>query len=75
MVMLVFGISVGSFVIIDMLTLKVAGFEMAAEQVSDLHEPTELELDWPGVSDGARGVRIIERVVENAAGIAKWSPI
>ena len=37
-------------------------------------EPTELELDFPGVADGARGVRFMERVVENAAGTAKWSP-
>ena len=37
-------------------------------------EPTELELDFPGVADGARGVRFMERVVKNAAGTAKWSP-
>ena len=39
-------------------------------------EPTELELelDFPGVADGARGVRFMERVVENAAGTAEWSP-
>ena len=38
-------------------------------------DPTELELDFPGVGDGARGVRFMERVVENAAGTTKWSPL
>ena len=34
-------------------------------------EPTELELDFPGVADGAHGVRFMEALVENAAGAAK----
>ncbi len=34
--------------------------------------PTELELDFPTVYDGARGVRFIERVVESSKSSEKW---
>ena len=36
--------------------------------------PTELELDFPTVYDGARGVFFIEKVVENSQGTQKWTP-
>jgi len=36
-------------------------------------EPTELELDFPTVYDGARGVKFIENVVENNCGSEKWT--
>ena len=36
--------------------------------------PTELELDFPTVYDGAKGVHFIERVVESAKGDRKWVP-
>jgi len=32
------------------------------------------EFDFPGVQDGARGVRFIEKVVESAASERKWTP-
>ncbi len=37
-------------------------------------EPTELELDFPTVYDGARGVYFIEKVVESSKSDAKWTP-
>ncbi len=38
------------------------------------HEPTELELDFPSVYDGARGVKFIEKVVESSNSDQKWLP-
>ena len=38
------------------------------------HEPTDLELDFPTVYDGAKGVFFIEKVVESAGSDAKWTP-
>jgi predicted dehydrogenase len=37
-------------------------------------EPTELELDFPTVYDGARGVFFVERVVESSKSNTKWTP-
>jgi predicted dehydrogenase len=37
-------------------------------------EPTELELDFPSVYDGARGVRFIEKVIESGRSDQKWLP-
>jgi predicted dehydrogenase len=37
-------------------------------------EPTALELDFPSVSDGARGVKFIEKVVESSRSDQKWLP-
>jgi hypothetical protein len=37
-------------------------------------QPTELELDFPTVYAGARGVRFIEKVVESSRGSRKWVP-
>jgi predicted dehydrogenase len=37
-------------------------------------EPSELELDFPTVYDGARGVYFIERVVESSQSDRKWLP-
>ncbi|MEM7336913.1 MAG: Gfo/Idh/MocA family oxidoreductase [Chloroflexota bacterium] len=37
-------------------------------------EPSPLELDFPNVYDGARGVRFIEKVVESAQSDVKWLP-
>jgi len=37
-------------------------------------EPTELELDFPTVYDGARGVFFIEKVVESSKSDKKWTP-
>jgi hypothetical protein len=37
-------------------------------------EPTALELDFPTVSDGARGVKFIEKVVESSRSDQKWLP-
>ena len=37
-------------------------------------EPTALELDFPTVYDGARGVYFIERVVESSRSDQKWLP-
>lgn len=37
-------------------------------------EPGELELDFPTVYDGARGVHFIEKVVESSGSSAKWLP-
>lgn len=37
-------------------------------------EPTELELDFPTVHDGARGVKFIEKVVESSRSDQKWLP-
>jgi len=36
-------------------------------------EPTELELDFPTVYDGARGVFFVERVVESSKSARKWT--
>ena len=36
--------------------------------------PERSGYEYPDVNDGARGVRFIERVVENARGDAKWTP-
>ena len=36
-------------------------------------EPTELELDFPSVYDGARGVKFIEKVVESSQSDQKWT--
>jgi predicted dehydrogenase len=36
--------------------------------------PTELELDFPTVYDGARGVKFIEKVVESSKSDQKWLP-
>lgn len=35
-------------------------------------KPTELELDFPNVYDGARGVKFIEKVVESSESDIKW---
>jgi predicted dehydrogenase len=37
-------------------------------------QPTELELDFPTVYDGARGVKFIEKVVESSRSSQKWLP-
>ncbi|MCG3211806.1 MAG: hypothetical protein FOGNACKC_05452 [Anaerolineae bacterium] len=37
-------------------------------------EPTALELDFPTVYDGARGVKFIEKVVESSRSDQKWLP-
>ncbi len=37
-------------------------------------KPTELELDFPTVSDGARGIKFIEKVVESSQSDQKWLP-
>lgn len=37
-------------------------------------EPSELELDFPTVQDGARGVKFIEKVVESSRSDQKWLP-
>jgi predicted dehydrogenase len=37
-------------------------------------QPTELELDFPTVYDGARGVKFIEKVVESSRSDKKWIP-
>jgi predicted dehydrogenase len=37
-------------------------------------EPTELELDFPTVYDGARGVYFVERVVASGKSDEKWTP-
>jgi predicted dehydrogenase len=37
-------------------------------------EPTVLELDFPTVYDGARGVFFVERVVESSMSDRKWTP-
>jgi len=36
--------------------------------------PTALELDFPTVYDGAKGVFFIEKVVESARSDRKWTP-
>lgn len=36
--------------------------------------PTELELDFPNVYDGARGVQFIEKVIESGQSDVKWLP-
>jgi predicted dehydrogenase len=36
--------------------------------------PTALELDFPSVYDGARGVRFIEKVIESGRSDQKWVP-
>ena len=38
-------------------------------------EPTEQELDFPDVHDGARGLAFIESVVESASSDQKWYPV
>jgi predicted dehydrogenase len=35
-------------------------------------EPSELELDFPSVYDGARGVKFIEKVIESGRSSQKW---
>jgi predicted dehydrogenase len=37
-------------------------------------EPTDLELDFPSVYDGARGVKFIEKVIESGQSDQKWVP-
>jgi predicted dehydrogenase len=37
-------------------------------------KPTELELDFPTVYDGARGVFFVEKVVESGKSDRKWTP-
>ena len=37
-------------------------------------EPSKLELDFPSVQDGARGVKFIEKVVESSQSDQKWLP-
>ena len=37
-------------------------------------QPTQLELDFPTVHDGARGVRFMEKVVESSQSDRKWTP-
>jgi predicted dehydrogenase len=37
-------------------------------------QPTELELDFPSVYDGARGVKFIEKVIESGRSDQKWIP-
>lgn len=37
-------------------------------------QPTELELDFPTVRDGARGVKFIEKVIESGQSGQKWLP-
>ncbi len=37
-------------------------------------EPTELELDFPTVYDGARGVKFIEKVIASGRSDQKWVP-
>jgi predicted dehydrogenase len=37
-------------------------------------EPTALDLDFPTVHDGARGVKFIEKVVESSRSTEKWLP-
>ncbi len=37
--------------------------------------PTELELDFPTVHDGARGVYLIEKAVESSQATQKWLPL
>jgi predicted dehydrogenase len=37
-------------------------------------DPTELELDFPTVYDGARGVHFVEKVVESSQSTVKWLP-
>ena len=37
-------------------------------------EPTDLELDFPSVYNGARGVKFIEKVVESSQSDKKWLP-
>ncbi len=38
------------------------------------HEPAELELDFPTVYDGAKGVFFVEKAVESAHSKQKWIP-
>lgn len=38
------------------------------------NEPTTLDLDFPTVHDGARGVKFIEKVVESSRSTEKWLP-
>jgi predicted dehydrogenase len=38
------------------------------------NQPTDLELDFPSVHDGARGVKFIEKVVESSRSDQKWLP-
>ena len=38
-------------------------------------EPSELEQDFPTVHDGLRGMRFVEKVVENSRGDAKWTKL
>jgi hypothetical protein len=38
-------------------------------------EPTDLELDFPNVVDGARGLAFIESAVESSKSNKKWFPM
>ena len=38
-------------------------------------EPTALERDFPTVHDGLRGMRFVEKVVENSRGTEKWTAL
>ncbi len=38
-------------------------------------EPTAIERDFPGVRDGLRGMRFVERVVENSRSSTKWTKL
>ena len=37
--------------------------------------PTELELDFPTVHDGVRGMAFVDAVVDSDASAAKWTPL
>ncbi len=39
------------------------------------NDPTELELDFPTVVDGARGMAFIESAVESSQSDQKWYPM
>ena len=39
----------------------------------DGREPSELELNFPTVNDGARGVKFIQKVVDNGRSEEKWT--
>jgi hypothetical protein len=38
----------------------------------DRRRPTELELDFPGVTEGVRGMAFIETVVKSSGSTKKW---
>ncbi len=39
------------------------------------HEPDPVHLDFPGVTDGVRGMRFVECVVESNTAQMKWIPM